>query len=141
MTYKQKRKRSQSSSTVARRGAATVEMAVCLPLLFLLVFGSIEISNVIHVKHSATIAAFEVAQSVTSPGGTQNDATARGSKLLTDRKVMGYQITVTPVVNATTFPGTPITVTVQVPLNSNSLGITTLLSGQTISSVVTMEKL
>ena len=42
-----------------RRGIAAVELAVCLPVIVLLVFGSIEASSFIFLKQSLNVSAYE----------------------------------------------------------------------------------
>ena len=51
------KQRSQHRAT--RRGVAAVELAVCLPVIILLVFGAIEASSFIFLKQSLNVAAYE----------------------------------------------------------------------------------
>ncbi len=45
-----------------RNGTATVELAVCLPLIVIIAFGSIEATNMIFLEQRLTAAAYEGAQ-------------------------------------------------------------------------------
>ena len=51
-------KRHTGQKRQSRRAAAVVELAVCLPLLFTIFFGSIEACNVIFLKQAVTAAAY-----------------------------------------------------------------------------------
>jgi Flp pilus assembly protein TadG len=135
------RHNSQANPIGRRRGAATVELAICLPIIMLLVFGSIEAANAIHLKQTATIAAYEGAQAITSSGGTQADALLRANSILTQRNVSGGVVTISPTVTSATPKGTPITVTVTIPVDDNSLSMTSFFSGWEVVAAVNMEKL
>jgi Flp pilus assembly protein TadG len=116
-------------------------LAVCLPLILLLVFGSIEASNAIHLKHTATIAAYEAAQTITTPGGTQTDAIARATAILNQRDINGATILVNPPVTAATQSGTIIAVTITIPISGNALSMTSFFSDWVVSSTATMQRL
>lgn len=47
---------------VDRQGAAVVELAIVLPIVFMLLFGTIEICQRLYLKQSVTIAAYEAAR-------------------------------------------------------------------------------
>jgi Flp pilus assembly protein TadG len=118
-----------------------VELAVCLPLILLLVFGSIEAANAIHLKHTATIAAYEAVQTITAPGGSQTEAIARATAILNQRDIVGSTILVNPPVSAATLSGTPIAITITIPVSSNSLTMTGYFNDWIVSSTANMERL
>ena len=64
-----------------RHGAATVEFAVVLPLLVLLVFGSVELTRGLMLRHSADNAAYEAARTAIVPGATAEEAITRATEL------------------------------------------------------------
>ncbi|MCA9165038.1 MAG: pilus assembly protein, partial [Planctomycetales bacterium] len=49
-------------------GVATLEMAVCLPMLVIITFCSIEAANFIYLKQSLTEAAYEAVRVATATG-------------------------------------------------------------------------
>ncbi|MEO9595648.1 TadE family protein [Rhodopirellula bahusiensis] len=76
-----------------RSGVATVEFAVCLPVLILLVFGSIEASSMIFLKQSLNVAAYESTREAIRDGRSNADAAARARTILDSRGIVGYRIT------------------------------------------------
>jgi len=79
-----------------RRGAATVEMAICLPMLTILVFGSIAAANAIYMKQIVVTAAYEAAREATKHGGTQAKAKARAESVLAGRSIDNSSVTFSP---------------------------------------------
>jgi Flp pilus assembly protein TadG len=133
--------RRQHQRNTSRRGAATVELALTLPLLLTLTFGSIEIANGMFLKQALTVAAHETARVAISQGETQANALAAGQRILTARNVNGGTISLTPTVTSTTAAGTIITATVTAPASANSIGISMFLGSTTVSATVVMVRL
>lgn len=81
--------RSSRSQRLAKRrmGTATVELAVCLPLLALIVFGSIQACDIIYLRHSLTTAAYEGSLEISRPDATQESVSGRVSQVLLLRGV------------------------------------------------------
>lgn len=75
-----------------RRAAATFEFAVCLPVLALLVFGSIEAASFIFLKQSLNIAAHEGAREAIRPTATTADAENAARAILDSREVRGATV-------------------------------------------------
>ncbi len=75
-----------------KRGAATVELAVCLPVLVLLVFGSIEASSFVFLKQSLQVAAYEGVREAARAGQTASASTARAQNILDSRQVRNASI-------------------------------------------------
>ena len=63
----------------SRKGTATVEFAVCLPVLVTIVLGSIEATNAIFLKQHLTAAAYEGARKATTPAETSATPPPRAS--------------------------------------------------------------
>jgi Flp pilus assembly protein TadG len=123
-----------------RRAAAAAEMAICLPLMVMLVLGSIETCSMIYLRHSLTIASYEGARVAIDFDGTNAAVLARCQELLDAREVIDAEISVEPA-NVSTVPrGQPIAVTVSAPSDSNNIVPAWFYAGKTLSASMTMVK-
>jgi Flp pilus assembly protein TadG len=109
-----------------RIAAATVELAVVLPVLIAVVFGMIEICQRLHVKQSSLIAAYEACRVSTRP--TSDTAIVRGQaeSLLTQQNVRWTSIEVKNLSQAKNnldgvVTGDEICIQVTVPWSSNTI--------------------
>ncbi len=82
-----------SQKQQSRRAAAVVELAVCLPLLFTIIFGSIEACNVIFLKQAVTAAAYEGALVAMRPHVEETEVLDRINDILSSRQITGATIT------------------------------------------------
>lgn len=80
----------------ARKGAATVEFAVCLPMLALMVFGSIQACDLIYLRHSATAAAYEGTLELSKPSATNAAVEARVNQVLEARGISDTKVDFEP---------------------------------------------
>lgn len=103
------------------RGVATVELAVCLPMLCLLVFGSIQASNLIYLKHAITSAAYEGTLELTRADADPDSVEARVEQVLSMHEIINYSIEISP--TGRTFDslaaGDPVSIRVQMDVPSN----------------------
>jgi len=86
----------KTKSRNKRHGAAIVEMAICLPLLVLLAFGTIETASSIFLKQTITSAAHEGALLGMRSDATEAEIRARVELILRARNVGDCVIRVTP---------------------------------------------
>ena len=75
-------KRIQPGRSSRRRGATAVEFALVAPIIFLLFLGSIEMTNLNMIRHTAMNAAYEGARQTIVAGGTADDARKESLRLL-----------------------------------------------------------
>lgn len=127
-----------AASAQVRTGNVTVEMAVCLPILFLIMFGAIEFSRMNMLRHSIDNAAYEGARRGIVPGASASQCLAAATKVLQAVKAKNYTITVTP--NSITDATTQLTVSVQLPLQSNSYVTARFLANKTLSASSTKSR-
>ncbi len=123
-----------------RRGVAAVEFAVCLPLLVLLVFGSIEASALIFLKQSLHVAAYESARAAVEPGTDQRSATAAAIDILNSRGVVGFDLDFPGGDPAAVTRGTPIRVTATAMSGDNSPLLGQFLPPRLVTTSVEMIK-
>ncbi len=104
-----------------RRGIAAVEFAVCLPVLVLVVFASIEACTMVFLKEALTMTAYEGSRVALTPGMTSADVTNACQQILTARNISSATISVVPN-NLSTIPaGDPIAITVTAPCSANAV--------------------
>jgi Flp pilus assembly protein TadG len=120
-----------------RRGVAAAELAVCLPVVVLMVLATIEACSAIFLKQSLTVAAYEGVRAAVIDGTPVNVQSAC-DQILADRKIEGGSVTITPSNFAALQPGDFIDVTVSAPCDNNSLVPTAFYRGRTLSATASM---
>ena len=120
------------------RGAAVVELAVCLPVMVLLVFGAIEATNVVYLKQTATTAAYEGVRLATATGGTESAARQRIDEVLATHAISNATVTFNPSIGPTTRRGDNISVSVTIPASENITAVTRLFGEQSYAATITM---
>jgi Flp pilus assembly protein TadG len=102
----------------SRTGALTVEMAMCVPLLFLLLFSSIELARANMMLHATESAAYEGARVGIVPGATEAKIQTAVQFVLGSVGIKDFNVTVNPAV--ITNETETVEVTVVVPYDTNS---------------------
>ncbi len=121
----------------ARSGVAATELAVCLPVMVLILMATIESCSALFLKQSLTVAAYEGVRTAIEKGATATSVQTVCNNLLSDRRVKGSKITIAPAL-ATLKPGDYVDVTVSAPCNSNSPVPTTFFRGRTLTAKASM---
>jgi len=105
-----------------RRGAAVVELALLLPVLLTVTFGSLEVCNRLFLRQTAAVAAYETARLAARRTVSSTQAVTRGLSLLDGRRIIGGQIVITPAGDglATLPTGGQLTVQVTIPIAGNT---------------------
>jgi Flp pilus assembly protein TadG len=142
MTINPFKTRSRERRTLSRprktRGVAATELAVCLPLVVLLVVASIEACSAIFLKQSLTVAAYEGVRTAISNNATAATVQAACNQVLTDRRVAGATVTVSPANIPALNPGDYVNVTITAPCSSNSVVPTSFYRGRSLSTTASM---
>lgn len=120
------------------RGVAAAELAVCLPVVVLLVIATIEACSAVFLKQSLTVAAYEGVRTATVPGATASSIQTTCNQILTDRHVKGAKVSVTPTNFSTLKPGEYVDVTVTAPCASNSVVPLNFYRGKTMKANASM---
>ncbi len=135
------RKQSSCASRRHLRSAVVaVEMAIVLPVLMTLVVGIVESCNLIYIKQSLTISAYEGARAAIVKGIPLSEVSARSNQILADRKITNATIRVSPTSPSSAKYGAYITVRVQAPYAKNSLIPGWFFGRVTLNSSVKMMK-
>ena len=104
----------------SRRGSATVELAVCMPLLMLFICGGIEMCQRIMLRQTATLTAYEGLRLAVRRYTTTAMVKARCEMILSDRGVKNATVVISPSPIETQVRNTPITINVTIPWEGNS---------------------
>ena len=137
-------RRRRSNRARSRWGAATVELALSLPVLLTISLGMMETCNLMLVQARMQSAAYEAVRYAVRP--TTSQATAASSTqvntyattLLSQLGVVGATITLNPSDLSTVTPLTLVTVTISAPFNQNSLTTFVLSKTTTTTAQATM---
>ena len=119
---------------------AASELALCLPLIVMLVLGSIEACSMIFLHHSLAIASYEGSRVAINYDATNQEVLDRCEFLVDARSVVGENITIVPANVATVPRGNPITVTVSAPCDQNAVLPPWFFGGRTLTAATTMVK-
>lgn len=84
----------KSTTKSSRRASAVVELAVCLPIIMLLVWGTIELNNSIFLKQTLTSAAHEGALVGTGNGATSAEIIQRVETVMNNRTELPFAVTI-----------------------------------------------
>jgi len=122
-----------------RRGTATVELAVCLPVMVILVLGAIECTTMIFVEQSLHVVGYETARSAILPTATNSEVQLRLNEVIAERKLNGASVQISPSDIEVLDPGTHITVTVTAPAADNAVFPLKFFSGD-LDAVSVMSK-
>ena len=111
----------------SRRGTALVEFAISLPILFILIFGGIEIANAIHLQQFVTEASYLGALDAMQPDSTEASVTTGINDVLQTRGVVNADIEIKGT-DGSAFdsltPGSPFFVEVSLDHGENFAGPT-----------------
>jgi Flp pilus assembly protein TadG len=102
-----------------RNGAAIVELAIVLPLLLLLLMGTIEACSAMHLQQSIDIASYEAVRTSLLPKSSTTLVKTTAEKFLANRNTKGATVSISPVDFETAPIGTTITVTISAPSDQN----------------------
>ncbi len=104
-----------------RKGAATVELAIVLPMLLMLVFGGLEIGRAVMVKHILEEAARAGCRVATMENATTQDVNDIVDQAMQNAKITGYVTTISPNPPSSAALMDAVTVTVSVPHSQVSI--------------------
>lgn len=113
------RRPTRLNRTYQQRSAVVAsEVAVCLPLLFILLFGCLEVARANMLRHTAESAAYEGARVGIIPGATQQSIEDAVGFVMASVGATNFRVDVTPsaIVNSTQ----EVEVRVSIPYRENA---------------------
>jgi Flp pilus assembly protein TadG len=122
----------------SRRGVAAAELAVCLPVVVLLVMATIESCSALFLKQTLTVAAYQGVRAAIVKGSTAATVQTACDQIVKDRRIQGSQVTLNPANIASLKPGDYIDVTVSAPCTANSPVPTTFFRSRTLVAKASM---
>jgi len=128
----------QTRKTHNRRGAITVEFALCFPLLLMTFFAAFEFARANMLRQTAENAAYEGARRAIIPGASADDAENFAKNMLAIVGTEGATVDVDPQVIEHSTP--EVTVTVTVPLNENGFVAPLFLKDREIIATTTLAR-
>lgn len=123
-----------------RAGLAMTELAVCLPVLGLIILATVESSSMIFVQQSLSVAAYEGARAALAPGSKTSQVEQQCRQILTDREINDARVAVTPANLSDADEGVWIRVEASAPFSSNSLLGGWLFSSRVLTASTEMIK-
>jgi Flp pilus assembly protein TadG len=123
-----------------RPGTATVELALCLPLIVLVAMGAIEGASLIFLKQNLTQSAYEGAKLAILPGTTNADVERATQQVLVGRTLDNARVETNPVNIASARRGDLIIVRVVAPSDSNSLFPFGIFSTRNVAGTAVMAR-
>ena len=121
-----------------RRGAAMIELALFLPVFFMITMATVETCRVLYLRQSLTIAAYECARIGIVPGMTRETLDDQCDVILRARNVKGAVLTTKPANIDTLKYGDTLAVTITVALDENALLGTWFYRGKSVSETTTI---
>ncbi|TWU29894.1 TadE/TadG family type IV pilus assembly protein [Bythopirellula polymerisocia] len=128
----------RNHSQSLRSGVAAAEFAVCFPVVVLIVLATIEACTMVFLKQSLTVAAYEGARTAISLNATTAQAEQSAQQILTERRVRGGTVSMTPSNLAGVNAGEYIEVEVSAPATLNSVVPITFYRGRNLKASATM---
>ncbi len=124
----------------SRRGAAAVEFAVCLPVVLLVVFGSIQAASMLFLRQATIQAAYEGVKVAIRDESTDEKVREAAQAVLDGRNLTGVTIDIQPSNVETLDAGTVVDVIVSAPSDENTLFPFAMFTGQIVSANAVMVK-
>ena len=142
MIHRKRYHRASLQHSVQRRGAATVEFALVLPVLIALTVGTIDVCTAMFLKESAVLAAYEGARQGVGRGNTNQDVIDRVQEFLDERNIeyTGDAIAISSPGFDSAETLENVTVTVNIPAAGNTLMPSEVIGNLVMSASVTMLK-
>ncbi|MCA9198033.1 MAG: pilus assembly protein [Planctomycetales bacterium] len=116
-----KRIRPRTQWRQKRKAAALVELAVCLPAIVALTFGTIEATTMMFLKQSLAITAYEGVRVAIKKGTSTTDVENACNQILTSRRIQNSNITIEPASLTGVSPGEEVMVRISAPVQDNSV--------------------
>ena len=123
-----------------RRGAAIVELAICIPIIALIVYGSIEASSFVFLRQAMVQASYEGIKVAADPDATTENARNAAMQVADARGFEDVTVEFEPSNIEDLERGTVITIIVSAPGNANTAFPFEMFNNRSVSASATMVK-
>jgi hypothetical protein len=130
--------RSRRRAGGKRKGAAAVELAICLPVIVLLVLGSIECCSMLFIDEALHVASYEAIRQAIQEDAEAATAIARGEEMLEQFGIEGATVTCEPEDLSDVESGEQITIIAEAPCDANTILPSWFFAGATLQARVAM---
>jgi len=134
------RRRARYGKPGIRHGAAMVEMAVCLPVIILIVFGAMEAAGMIFLKQALVQSAYEAVKIASKSDGTESAARTAATNVVNGRNLENVTVSFSPANVENVQRGDIVRVTVTAPADSNTYINFGFFRGRTLTVTSAMMK-
>jgi Flp pilus assembly protein TadG len=117
-----------------------LELAVCLPVIMLLVLGSIEAASLIFIKQAMVQTAYEASIVAIKNNSTNADAIAAANQVVRGHRLNGLTLSFSPADVARAPRGSVVAVTATVPAGSHRLINSRIIGVDQVSATALMIK-
>lgn len=132
--------RNKKRKSNQRRGTATVELAVCLPVIVLVAMGAIEGASMAFLRQTMVQSAYEGVKVSVRRGSNAADGLSAANAVVDGRGLQGVNVSFNPSNPDNASPGDPVTITVTAPGDANSILPFGPFQGRQITVTATMAK-
>lgn len=123
-----------------RRGVAVVEFAVCLPLILLIMLGSIEAANMLFLRQALVQASYEGVKAAIKPESDNAKVVEIANLVAAGRRIEQFNVETVPADVSSVPQGELIRVRTSAPVNSNSFISGTVFRNLTMDAEAVMVK-
>lgn len=128
------RRSARMSPRTARRGTLTVEFSLVAPIIFMLFFAGLEMTSLNLIRHTIGNASYEAARHGIVPGATEEEAKQVATRLL---ESVGATTDVTIDFED---DGNRVTVSITVPVEKNSWGLSRFSKGMKMTKSCSLSR-
>ena len=123
-----------------RKGVAAVELAVCLPVIVVLVFAAIESCSMIFITQALHCATYEGVRAAILPTADNQQVIQRTQQILDGHGIKGTTITLVPSDVSNADPGQLVRVRVRTSCDANRISPSFFFGGRNVEVQTTMVK-
>lgn len=115
-----------------QRGTAVVELAICLPIIVLIIVAGLDVHRVLRVKQDLVEVTHETARVIATNELTETEGRQFALRLVEQNSLSNPTVLIEPAPSPDMPRGTPITVSVSIPVDGNLTMMTQLFFSRSL---------